>query len=165
MSRECKDCGKSFETKAKVWVCPKCKYLRAKANGSLHKKCESCGKAATKALCRTCWVDSQTGEGNSRFKGWSITTGGYRIIKIKNHPNAQANGWILEHVYVMSEHIGRPLVDGENVHHRNGDRLDNRIENLELWVKMQPTGQRVSDRIKDAKRVLSLYGTDESLYL
>lgn len=162
MSRVCKDCGKEFDTKASVWVCSPCKYLRAKAKSDT--VCDNCGASSTKSLCRSCWIESQTGERNSRFKGFYINSGGYRMVKRHGHANAQATGWILEHVFVMSEYLGRPLIDGENVHHINGDRLDNRLENLELWVTMQPTGQRVADRIKDAKRVLSIYGEDESLY-
>lgn len=164
MSRTCKDCGETFEPKQKVWVCSKCKQIRAKTKGYLKKKCVDCGGLSTSTRCRPCFFEKQKGETNSRWKGWSITGNGYKLIKMHGHPNSQANGWIMEHVYVMSEHLGRPLIKGENVHHRNGDRLDNRIENLELWSVMQPSGQRVSDRIKDAKRTLLMYGTDESLY-
>lgn len=62
-----------------------------------------------------------------------------------------------EHRYMMQQMIGRSLLPGETVHHRNGIRHDNRPENLELWTKAHPPGQRVTDLVKWAKEILTLY--------
>jgi hypothetical protein len=66
------------------------------------------------------------------------TKAGYRILWRDGQR-------VSEHTVIMEEVLGRKLEQGENVHHRNGVRSDNRPENLELWVKMQPAGQRVED--------------------
>lgn len=54
---------------------------------------------------------------------------------------------VREHREVMEAIVGRALLPGENVHHRNGVRDDNRPENLELWVTPPRSGQRVADLI------------------
>lgn len=74
-----------------------------------------------------------------------------------SHPNAQSRNTILEHVLVMSNHIGRPLKKSETVHHVNGIKDDNRIENLELWTSNHPPGQRVRDLVEWAVGISEEY--------
>ena len=66
--------------------------------------------------------------------------------------------YVTEHRLVMEEHLGRPLYEWESIHHLNGIRDDNRIENLELWTVPPRKGVRVEDAIKDAQTFLESYG-------
>lgn len=83
--------------------------------------------------------------------------GDYLSVRIPDHPAANGWGLVLEHRVVMERKLGRYLVAGENVHHINGVRHDNRPENLELWNTCQPPGQRVEDKVAWAKEILAAY--------
>lgn len=84
-------------------------------------------------------------------KGTKISKDGYRRIQV----NGQRR---MEHRVVMEEILGRPLLPTENVHHVNGQRADNRRENLELWTSSQPPRQRVRDLVAWAHQVIDEYG-------
>lgn len=91
---------------------------------------------------------------------------GTKSVQLAPHVFLNANGYVVEyangrpklqHRRLMEEHIGRALLRQESVHHKNGVRHDNRMENLELWTKSHPPGQRVVDKISWAKELLRLY--------
>ena len=54
----------------------------------------------------------------------------------------------------MEQHLGRKLEPYENVHHKNGNKSDNSLKNLELWITKQPKGQRPADLIEYAHWIL-----------
>ena len=85
------------------------------------------------------------GQKPANFKGGKVMSGGYRAIKVPDHPHAPKSGYVMEHRLVMERYLGRYLTARENVHHKNGNKADNRIKNLELWAVSQPAGVRMAD--------------------
>ena len=84
---------------------------------------------------------------------------GYVMRRARGHPRAsQSSPYLFEHILVMEGLLGRYLLPGETVHHKDGVKADNRPENLELWVRPQPAGVRVSDAVAWAKEILARYG-------
>lgn len=81
-------------------------------------------------------------------KGRYKDSGGYVRVAVEGHPFRSQEGLVAEHRLVMEQMLGRYLLPHENVHHKNGVRDDNSPENLELWSKPQPCGQRPIDLIR-----------------
>jgi hypothetical protein len=78
------------------------------------------------------------GENNPNWKGGRyLHSRGYVYVKKPEHPRAEKWGYVLEHILVMEQHIGRYLNPGEEVHHVNHIKTDNRIENLRLTTKTE----------------------------
>ena len=84
----------------------------------------------------------------------TTNTSGYVILTCTKNGVTRRKA---EHRWVMEKHLGRDLLGHEEVHHINGVRDDNRIENLELWSTSQPKGQRVADKVAWAHEILETY--------
>lgn len=121
---------------------------------------EGCGRAAmTRGMCQTHYVQALAGKSltaviKGEWSDWSVHVKGYvtrrRTVDGKRETQFQ-------HRLVMEEHLGRELLRHEEVHHKNGNRADNRLDNLEVWNTSQPKGQRPEDKVEYALEILALY--------
>lgn len=139
-------------------------------NNLKHTHCtiEGCDKAhQAQGMCQmhyrrnALYGDPNKADGKLRSGKARVNQNGYIEIYNPEHPNSNTSGHILEHRLIMAEYLGRDLQPDENVHHKNGNRSDNRIENLELWSKGQPAGQRVEDKVAHAIEILKQYAPDK----
>lgn len=132
--------------------------------GNCHNGCNR--KIHCRGVCRRCYRKLHYEEHERERRGATKhikhpigtiqdDTSGYQRIKVREKHGA--NDWMPYHRYVMEQHLNRELKSFENVHHINGNKSDNRLENLELWITSQPKGQRVSDLIEYAYWIINNY--------
>lgn len=159
--RICVVCGKEFDNKHHdSYACSKECRSKFRLDSLPEILCQRCNKPIkneknyyrikTKYCSREC---KDRPIGTKRV----ISNGGYIQIKLSN------NKWMHEHRHVMEQKLGRPLLPSEKVHHKNGDRTDNRLENLELCSKPNghTPGQRVSDLLVELKTHLISQGFND----
>lgn len=154
--KTCVRCGSQFKSTSRHLNCPTCRKK------SYKKPCPLCGlfKQRKSNLCRECFNKSKQYPFSTKKH---VSKNGYYYVYYRAHPYCDKEGRVFEHRLTMEKKLGRYLLPFENVHHKNGIKSDNRIENLELWVKSQPTGARVEDVVKWAKEILKLYGDVSSV--
>lgn len=138
-------------TRAHIEVCKECakSYL---ANVFHRKKQQFCSRKCAFKGKRHIGLKGSEG---SNWRGGRRVERGYILVWAPDHPTrvGKKKPYVFEHRLVMEKMLGRYLLSHENVHHKNGLRSDNRPENLELWVKPQPAGQRAED-LAEAVRVV-----------
>jgi HNH endonuclease len=157
----CPDCGKSFKYKVKYPRCTSCQYHWEKVNKPERFK-ENRKKAISKynanlRIKKGLPIDHIFPKG-PKGMGY-LNKKGYLLVTWRDPSDGKIKRKY-QHVLIMMDFLGRELKENERVHHKNGIRNDNRIENLELWNLNggQPAGQRVEDKMKWAIEFLNEYG-------
>jgi len=149
---------KRQRTKCVEFVCTHCGEIFFRMPMA---KARFCSKSCANKYNAKHQSRTKRGPGSHNWKGGRVVdSNGYIKIWMKDHPCCSQKGYVLEHRLVMEQHMGRRLSSFETIHHKNGVRDDNRIENLQLMCSFHPQGQTPEDLVKWAKQILSMYETE-----
>lgn len=132
--------------------CGKTMTLPRRPGGTINRQKRLCSTDCRSMFRRLSYQRRNPGQQPTR----RVARHGY-IRLIVPGKNGQPSRDVLEHRYVMEQHLGRELFKGETVHHINGDRTFNDLSNLELFSSRHGPGQRVIDKVDFAIEILRLY--------
>ena len=119
------------------------------------------GISLTSCNSKSCGCSRGKGETSHAWRGGiCYDADGYIHCYASTHPCSDVRGYVLQHRLIMEDVIGRRLLSNEHVHHKNGIRSDNRVENLELWAVPHPYGQKIEDLVNYSINLLRLYKPD-----
>ena len=166
----CPICGKKFFPKItgrdrrQKYCSRECADKGRGGNGYVIKKtCLNCGKEfvirnrGIKSANKQKYCSTKCFYSRNKLKGKIDSRGYVRLYVGRNYPGADLRGRLMEHRLIMQEHIKRVLEPWEQVHHKNGIKNDNRIENLEIispkqhrtYTLMQNEIRKLRKKIKE----------------
>lgn len=126
ITKNCKYCGKEF----------KVKNYRKDIAKFCSKSCSAKFRYENDSDLIESFAYDKSGSNHPMWNGGkTVNSQGYILIYSPDHPYKDKRNYVRKHRLVMEEHLGRYLKPDENVHHKNGDKQDNRLENLELLTK------------------------------
>jgi len=125
--------------------------------GECNNVATSYGLCATHAAQRDNYIPLRTIRRSGEWGIWTTNVKGYRIRRRTVNGKREQQ---FEHRVIIEQHLGRALEASEEIHHLNGNRADNRLENLEVWNTSQPKGQRPKDKVQYAREILRLYAPE-----
>lgn len=162
---QCPQCGDARWTMLAGWRKKKGAVLCLRCSGRKSAKklreWRGDGDHRNDCKCFSCSPPDQWADKNPSWNGGVTEISGYVAVLLSpDDPFVEmsdVNRYVLEHRLVVARKLGRPLKKGETVHHKNGNKTDNRIENLELWFTNHSHGVRVEDVLADWARLYNYH--------